>query len=73
MFIYFISHFYTFDDSAVSIDQWCGNRTLKLPEPMPNSGDVAVAKDSQAAPEEAVSRPVTLHVLLLQKLNGTKI
>ena len=37
-----ISHFYTFDDSAVSIDQWRGNRTLKLPEPMPNSGDVAM-------------------------------
>jgi len=37
-----ISHFYTFDDSAISIDQWRGNRDLKLPEPLPKPGDVAM-------------------------------
>ena len=30
-----VEHFYTFDDDLVSIDQWRGNKSLRLPEPMP--------------------------------------
>ncbi|MAF47093.1 MAG: AMP-binding protein [Rhodospirillales bacterium] len=37
-----ISHFYTFDNDRVSIDQWRGDRTLKFPEPMPKSDDLAM-------------------------------
>jgi long-chain acyl-CoA synthetase len=37
-----VAHFYTFDDAQMDIDQWRGNRDLKLPEPMPESTDLAL-------------------------------
>jgi long-chain acyl-CoA synthetase len=37
-----IEHFYTFEDKQIAIDQWHGNRDLKLPEPMPKSTDLAL-------------------------------
>ena len=37
-----VTHFYTFDDERVDINQWRGKRDLKLPEPMPKSADLAL-------------------------------
>jgi long-chain acyl-CoA synthetase len=37
-----VTHFYTFEDEQIAIDQWRGKRDLKLPEPMPKSTDLAL-------------------------------
>ena len=37
-----VKHFYTFDDDLVSIDQWRGDKTLQLPEPMPTKDTSAM-------------------------------
>ncbi|MBT3988888.1 MAG: AMP-binding protein [Rhodospirillaceae bacterium] len=37
-----VTHFYTFEDERVAIDQWRGKRELRLPEPFPKSTDLAL-------------------------------
>ena len=37
-----VTHFYTFDDERVDINQWRGKRDLKLPDPMPKNSDLAL-------------------------------
>ncbi len=37
-----VAHFYTFEDEQIAIDQWRGNRDIKLPEPLPTSTDLAL-------------------------------
>jgi long-chain acyl-CoA synthetase len=37
-----VTHFYTFDDKRIAIDQWRGNRSLKLPRLLPKKTDLAL-------------------------------
>jgi long-chain acyl-CoA synthetase len=37
-----VTHFYTFEDEQIAIDQWRGKRDLKLPTPFPKNTDLAL-------------------------------
>ncbi len=73
-----VKHLYTFDDSTISIDQWQGDRALKLPELMPTKDTramLAFTGGTTGLPKGAIHTQEKLVVgaRLIEALWNTKI
>ncbi|MDP6108521.1 MAG: class I adenylate-forming enzyme family protein, partial [Rhodospirillales bacterium] len=73
-----VSHFYTFDNERVAIDQWRGRQDLKLPEPMPKGSDLALLAytgGTTGLPKGAIHTHAMMVTMakLMEELYSTKI
>ncbi len=73
-----VSHFYSFDDDQISIDQWRGRRNLKLPEPMPRGVDnsiLAYTGGTTGIPKAAIHTQARLLMMarLMEAMYNTEI